>query len=717
MNTSNKRISILEPIIQSLIIFSCVYAGYTFTLTYDIIPKSIIRLPEVHVSTNDLWQLSIIFTTVFLLFLIPKQIISGGGVFSKPKRFASEYLIYLCAYTTASMYVFLATTINYDPQLIAAIGLFSTIVYFLFFIIWYAKKETEKSKFGSLYLVPFEVIKSLISVKGVLVLIYFIFPLLLGKAFTSDRDVANLITQVRIWFNPIGNTAWGLNTLYPGIEFSQPILVKQAPGDSENLYVLERSGRIIKLQYPNSEKKELILDASNLLGEVEVENGALGFDFHPEFNQKNSTNSRFVYLYYTEKRGEEQVNKISRFDLSSNDINSRLETETPLFSLDRHADGFHNGGSVEFGPNGYLYIGLGEGVHPKGATSYSEVLRSGVIRVDVDLTNTDASFLPEEPFDHGSRQGYLIPKDNPFVGNPDVMDEYWALGLRNPFRFTFDPKTAEIWLGDVGSAVWEEVNIIEKGKHYQFPFIEGTHPTGKEKPENLPAPEQGPIYAYEHTAYDRAVIGGVVYRGDKFSELYGKYIFADNYSAKIFLLDYSDKENIDVKLIAQGSQYAQRGVSSVIQLENGDVLITLLGAASTPTGEILSLITSDDVTDSESSDVNDEVKHSQSEHIEYDKDITRQLYAVNCSRCHGSEGRGDGPDSDVLGVELPDFTTHEFQSSRTDSDIYSVIEKGGAPLQMSPMMPPWGGFLKDAEIDHLTIYTRELGKIEEIDQH
>ena len=134
MNTSKKRISILEPIIQSLIIFSCVYAGYIFTLTYDIIPKSVIRLPEVLINTNDLWHLSIIFVVVFLVFLIPIQFFFGRGVFFRPKRFAQEYLVYLCAYTTASMYVFLATTINYDPQLIAAIGLFSTIVYFLMLI-------------------------------------------------------------------------------------------------------------------------------------------------------------------------------------------------------------------------------------------------------------------------------------------------------------------------------------------------------------------------------------------------------------------------------------------------------------------------------------------------------------------------------------------------------------------------------------------------------
>lgn len=714
---SNKKSSLLEVLIQLLIIFSCVPIAYEFTLTNDIIPKSIIRLPDIHVSRSDVWNLSIIFVVVYAILLIPLQFILGNGVFYKPARFASEYLAYLCAYTTASLYIFFVTAINYNPQLIAAIGLFSTLIYILVFIVWYARHETERSKFSSLYLIPYEIIKKLFSVKGILILIYFLSPLILGKAFVSDRDTANLITQIRIWFNPVKDSNWGLQRLYQDIGFSQPMLVRQVPGDLENLYILERNGRIIKLQYPDSNQAELILDATALLGEVEIENGALGFDFHPEFNQVGSKNAGFIYLYYTEHRGDTQVNKLSRFDISLPDIDSRLRSEAVILSLPRNPDGFHNGGSIEFGPDGFLYIGLGEGVHPKGISSYSEVLRSGILRIDLNMDNIHSSYPPQEPFDHGIRQNYLIPKDNPFVGNPEVMDEYWAIGLRNPFRFTFDPETKKLWAGDVGSTVWEEVNIIEKGKHYQFPFIEGRHPTGKERPEKLPAPEQGPVYTYEHTAYDRAVIGGTVYRGNKFPELFGKYIFADNYSAKVYLLDTDKEEATEAKLIAQGTQYAQRGISSVVQLKTGDILITLLGSASHPSGEILSLVRADQVTVQQSNQslqdadrsVNDEMAESGAK--EYDENLTRQLFAVNCSRCHGVEGRGDGPDAESLGVKLPDFTSKDFQSTRSDREIRDIIEKGGAQLQMSPMMPPWGGFLKESEIDHLTTYTRRLGEI------
>lgn len=707
---SRKFKSLAEILIQLTVIFICTHFAYKYTQTHDIIPKSVIRLPSVHINESDVWSLSLIFSVVFFLILAPVHLIKGGGVFDKPQRFASEYIAYLFAYTTASLYVFFVTTINYHPQLIAAIGLFSTFAYILVFIGWYGFKQSGINKLSGLYLLPYNVLRRLFSISGVLILVYFVSPLLIGKAFVADRDTANLITQIRIWFNPIDDSGWELKQHYPDIEFAQPILVRQAPRDPQHLYILERNGRILKLTYPEADQATVVLDITDSLGEVEIENGALGFDFHPEFNQPNSTNSGFIYLYYTEYRADSQVNKLSRFDISLPDLNARHHSETAILSLPRNPDGFHNGGSVEFGPDGFFYIGLGEGVHPKGISSYSETLRSGILRIDLDIENTELSYAPRESFDHGIRQNYLIPKDNPFVDNPEVMDEYWAIGLRNPFRFTFDPETHKLWVGDVGSTVWEEVNIIEKGKHYQFPFIEGRHATGIERPETLPAPEQGPVYTYEHTAYDRAVIGGTVYRGEKLPELVGKYVFADNYSAKIFLLDASKKTVDEVELIAQASQYAQRGVSSVVQLENGDLLITVLGAASHPTGEILSLVKSGQKTTVSSAPANNLHKAEVMANIEYDQNMTRQLFATNCARCHGREGRGDGPDAELLGVELPDFTSQEFQSTRSNQDIRDVIEKGGAPLQKSPMMPPWGGFLSNYEIDHLTTFTRNLGR-------
>jgi mono/diheme cytochrome c family protein len=381
-------------------------------------------------------------------------------------------------------------------------------------------------------------------------------------------------------------------------------------------------------------------------------------------------------------------------------MNAVFASEMTILELERTDDGFHNGGGVEFGPDGYLYIGLGEGVHPKNVKNYDEVLRSGVLRIDIDM-NTETSSAPNIAFKHGRAQNYLVPNDNPFVNNPNVMDEYWALGLRNPFRFSFDSGTGQLWLGDVGSTIWEEVNLIEKGKHYQFPVIEGREPTGKKEKQIADVPMQGPVYTYEHNAYDRAVIGGVVNRGNKYPEISERYIFADNYSAKLFAMDIDVEQIEEVELIARANQYAQRGISSVTQIRSGEILVTTLGAASEASGEVLELVKSGDA------DVVVEMKEDTTPQG-YDEKITASLFAVNCARCHGETGDGNGPDSGMLNVKVPDFTSPLYQNNISTDEINVIIEKGGAPLGKSPMMPPWGGFLKPHEIEHLGVYIKSL---------
>ena len=477
----NKNVIFTALIQLILVVVSCIVA-YHFTRHFNVIPKSVIRLPEVYVSQSDQWNIAKIFAVTYLIQIALMFWACGTGAFSSVKRFSHEYVAYLFAYTTASLYLFLATTINYDPQLIAAFGLFSTLAYVLAF--WISQIISGEGLFSSLGNIVKGLVLRMISVTGVLALGYFLVPLLLGKAFTSDRDVANVITQVRIFFNPVDSTDWGFKNKLPGKVFEQPVLVKQAPGDDEHLYVLERVGRVYKAKLGSDEPAELVLDIQDFQGEVEVENGAVGLAFHPNFGDHEGAN-QWVYMYYTDTRPEgKQYNKLSRFDLSAGDLATRQDGEMIILQLERTDDGFHNGGSVEFGPDGFLYIGLGEGVHPKGILSYSETLRSGVLRLDVNM-NPETSSAPSTEFVHGKAQNYLVPNDNPFVNDPAIRDEYWALGLRNPFRFTFDEQTGQLWLGDVGSTIWEEVNLIEKGKHYEFPQVEGRNPTGKKDSDDL----------------------------------------------------------------------------------------------------------------------------------------------------------------------------------------------------------------------------------------
>ncbi|ALS97677.1 PQQ-dependent sugar dehydrogenase [Lacimicrobium alkaliphilum] len=697
MKQSAFKHQLFVALIQLVLVALACVLGYALSREMNLIPKAVLRLPEVYVSTADMWSLTRIFVVIYLIQIVISSLSLKSHGFTSLRRFGTEYIFYLFAYTTASLYSFLATTINYDPQLIAAIGLLSTLFYLLAMmavVLW-----RDKAAIGAAIGQPvWALLKRLVSIPGVLAIVYFLVPLALGVAFTADRDIANRITQIRIFFNPVPESEWGLKNLYPELVFEQPVLVKKAPQDPDSLYVLERVGRVYKVPFPDGGNKELVLDIRDQLGEVEVENGAIGMAFHPLFNQADD--QQFMYLYYTDTRPEEgQLNKLSRFDLSESDLDARKASEFKILSLPRIDDGFHNGGSVEFGPDGYLYIGLGEGVRPKGVQLSAEVFRAGILRLDVDMQPGN---LPPEPFEHGEVQGYHVPADNPFVDREDIRSEFWALGLRNPFRFTFDAETNDLWLGDVGSTIWEEINLVEKGKHYQYPVIEGRNPTGKSGWEELDIPMQGPVYTYQHTAYDRAVIGGAVARGDNYPSLKGKYVFADNYSAKIFVMD-ADKHQVDeVQLIARASQYAQRGVSSVVQVESGEILVTTLGAASEPSGEVLVLVKAEEADVVEREDENTEAPK------DYDEETTAALFAVNCARCHGVKGDGKGPDSSMLGVELPDLTSPMYHFETSAEDIHAVIEKGGAEVGMSPMMPPWGGFLKPEEIDHLVIYIQSL---------
>ena len=698
MSQNNRLRFLLCASIQLLIIGVTCLLSYHFVQHFSIIPKAVLHLPDVYVSQKDMHQILKIFVVTYAIQILISYWKYGVIAFDNATRFANEYVFYLVAYTTASLYLFLATTINYDPQLIAAIGLFSTVFYLIGFAVF-----ASMSKAGGVVNLFFVAIgitaKRMVSISGVLAAVYFLTPLIMGKAFTSDRDIANAITQVRIWFNPVESSDWGFKNRLPGQVFAQPLLIKQAPNDDQSLYILERGGKIYRLPSTTGGEPVLLLDVSASMGEVEMENGALGFDFHPKFNDSENRKP-YIYLYYTDTRPEEvQHNRVSRFDLSSDDAVVNTQSELVLMNLEREPSGFHNGGEVLFGPDGFLYIGFGEGVYLPNAKTSDKVLRSGVIRIDVDMDPSRS--IPAQPFEYGTIQHYYVPKDNPFVDNDAIRNEYYALGLRNPFRFHFDPLTQEIWLGDIGSTIWEEVNKIEKGKHYQFPVIEGYKESGVEGWESLGLPEQGPVYTYEHNAYDRAVIGGVVNRSDYYPELQGKYIFADNYSAKLFVMD-SDKERVEqVDFIARADQYAQRGISSVMQLRSGEILVTTLGAASEPSGEVLQLVHADqaDVFRDETTDNTPEG---------YDDKATAALFAVNCGRCHGVNGDGKGPDSALLGVPIPDLTSPLFHHSRSADDIKKVIVEGGAAVGKSPLMPPWGGFLKPREIDHLVTYIQSL---------
>ncbi|MBL4589791.1 MAG: cytochrome c, partial [Alphaproteobacteria bacterium] len=231
---------------------------------------------------------------------------------------------------------------------------------------------------------------------------------------------------------------------------------------------------------------------------------------------------------------------------------------------------------------------------------------------------------------------------------------------------------------------------------------EGREKTGVGK-ATLPISEQvEPVYTYLHTAYDRAVIGGNVYYGRQFPELVGSYIFADNYSSKLYTLPNDSIKVDQVSQIAKADQFAQRGVSSVNILANGDVLVTTLGRSAAPTGEVLRLIKSDILN----IPVTQEVERS--EPLVIGKTEALKSFVTNCARCHGAKGKADGPDSEMLGVKIADFSQSSFQQRRSDEELAKIIRDGGSASNLSPMMPPWGVVLEKEEIDALIQTIRDF---------
>ena len=299
---------------------------------------------------DDYIKILTIFFVGYAIQILLSCFIFKSHAFASLKRFANEYIWYLFAYTTISLYIFLTTTINYDPQLIAAIGLFSTIFYWLvaLIVLTISKKATVSEFFKGMML-------RFLSISGFLALVYFLVPLVLGKAFSSDRDVANKITQIRIWFNPVAETNWGFKTVFKGIKFHQPVIARQAPNIDQDIFVLERFGKIYHMDLTQPEKTpQLMLDLSDELGVVEMENGAIGLALHPEFGLENS-DKQFAYVYFTDTRPEGgiQHNRLSRFDLSKDTLHERKASEQVILLLDREDSGFHNGGSLEFGQDGF----------------------------------------------------------------------------------------------------------------------------------------------------------------------------------------------------------------------------------------------------------------------------------------------------------------------------------------------------------------------------
>jgi quinoprotein glucose dehydrogenase len=319
---------------------------------------------------------------------------------------------------------------------------------------------------------------------------------------------------------------------FPNLKFERPIFLTYPPDGTNRIAIMSQYGQIYWFKNnPSADEPGVLLDIRSKVEYKDRENeeGLLGMAFHPKFKENGE-----LFVYYTLKGGLMSV--ISRFRMSKDnpqvaDPNSEeelLRIKQPFWN--------HNGGTLVFGPDGYLYIGMGDGGaanDPFGNGQKMDTLLGKILRIDVDHN------------DQG--QKYASPKDNPFVDMPGARPEIWALGIRNVWRIAFDRETKKLWAGEVGQDAWEEIDIIERGGNYGWNMREGLHPftqyKGKSKPAGAPDSVVGklidPIFEYHHDL-GKSITGGNVYRGKNVPQLVGKYLFADYVSGKVYVLTYDE---------------------------------------------------------------------------------------------------------------------------------------------------------------------------------
>ena len=290
--------------------------------------------------------------------------------------------------------------------------------------------------------------------------------------------------------------------------FSKPLFLTASPHHTDRLFVVEQDGLIFILTGGQRNPSPFLNIAAQL--STGGERGLLGLAFHPRY----SSNGRF-FVNYT--RGQDGATVIAEYRKSSNPDKADPHASILLVIPQPYSN--HNGGMIAFGPDSLLYIGMGDGGSggdPENRAQNRDELLGKFLRIDVD---------GPPPF--------RIPPDNPFVGQPG-KPEIFALGLRNPWRFSFDRKTGELWAGDVGQDSWEEINVIEKGKNYGWRLLEGTHcfkpATGCRLVPNV----ADPLTEYSHEHGRCAVTGGYVYRGTRLPALQGTYLFGDFCSGEIW---------------------------------------------------------------------------------------------------------------------------------------------------------------------------------------
>lgn len=370
--------------------------------------------------------------------------------------------------------------------------------------------------------------------------------LLLIQAQTWAREAAATLKVPQV----PGSYGYAFNRVFPELVFPNAVGLATPPGETNRLFVLERLGRVAIVTNLAAPTRSVFLDLTRI---VRLDNfnemGLLGLTFHPNYAE----NGRF-FVFYTATASNTRQNRLSEFRVSNSNPQA-ADPDSEKILIQQQDDAVnHNGGDLHFGPDGYLYVALGDegGANDQHRNSQrlTKDFFAGILRLDVDQR---PGSLPPNP--HPASIGsYRIPSDNPFVGATNFLNrpvdpsrirtEFWSVGLRNPWRISFDRATGELWVGDVGQDARESVAISRAGANHGWAFREANiaGPLTDAPLDFLTNPVHQyvpPLHSYLHragTAGGFSVTGGLVYRGARLSQLHGAYVFADYVSGNVWSL-------------------------------------------------------------------------------------------------------------------------------------------------------------------------------------
>jgi uncharacterized repeat protein (TIGR03806 family) len=388
----------------------------------------------------------------------------------------------------------------------------------------------------------------------------------------SGLDARPSNTSCLAWDRPTGDDTISL-TRYTNLDFSSPVAMLQAPGDNSRWFIVEQAGTVSTFPTANPAKSTFIDISGRVASPGETgagsEMGLLGMAFHPDFPRDPR-----VFLSYTSVTSSNRVSIISSFRTTNNGSTLDSGAEQQLLTIN-HPQSNHKGGNIAFGPDGLLYIGIGDG---GGSGDDHDAIGNGqrlttmlgkMLRIDVGAANATT---------------YTIPASNPFFnGNPNdkcpadgrssgTCPEIYAYGFRNPWRWSFDRSTGELWVGDVGQNEWEEIDVVSARGNYGWRCREGAHNF------NTSAGCSGstfidPIAEYDHSL-GFSVTGGYVYRGTQSTNLVGRYLFADFGSGRIWawIAERAPSPRAPTELLDTSF-----GISSFGQANDGELYVVNYG--------------------------------------------------------------------------------------------------------------------------------------------